>query len=59
MLGSTSSIGALARASMLALAGNYGLLENKRVIDARELEIGGSSSAKVLDIVAAVEGVFI
>jgi hypothetical protein len=51
-----SSIGHLARASMLALGDYFGLLEGKRVLDVRELSIDGSSSQRVLDIVSAVGG---
>lgn len=51
-----ASIGALARASMLALANYYGLFHGKRVLDVRDLDIGGSSSTRVLDIVSAVGG---
>lgn len=51
-----SSIGHLARASMLALGDYFGLLEGKRVLDVRELSIDGSSSQRVLDIVSSVGG---
>ncbi len=50
------SIGQLARASMLGLARYFDLLDGKRIIDARSLGIGGSGSARVLDIVRAVGG---
>jgi hypothetical protein len=50
------SIGQLARASMTALADYFGLLDGKRVIDVRTLELGGAGSQRVLDIVKAVGG---
>ncbi len=50
------SIGHLARASMVALGRYFGLLEGKRVLDVRELGIGGSGSPRVLDIVRGVGG---
>jgi hypothetical protein len=51
-----ATIGALARASMLALARYFGLLEGTRLVDVRSLGIGGASSQRVLDVVAAVGG---
>jgi hypothetical protein len=51
-----NNLGALARASMLKLAHYFGLLEKKRVIDVRDLGIGGSSSSRVLEVVRAVGG---
>ncbi len=50
------SIGHLARASMLAMARYFGLLEGKRVLDVRELCINGSGSQRVLDTVRAIGG---
>lgn len=51
-----SSIGHLARASMLALGEYFCLLQGKRVLDARSLGIAGSGSQRVLDIVRLVGG---
>jgi hypothetical protein len=51
-----SSIGYLARASMLALGNYFGLLEEKKFIDARDIGISGSGSQRVLDIVRAIGG---
>jgi len=53
---SHNNISGFARSSMLALANYYGLLEGKRIIDIRDLNIGGKSSDRVQDIVAAVGG---
>jgi len=50
------SIGHLARASMLLLGEYFGLLNNKRLMDVRELCIDGSGSQRVLNIVRAVGG---
>lgn len=50
------SIGHLARASMLALGDYFGLLEDRRVLDVRELCINGTGSQRVLDIVNAIGG---
>ena len=49
-------IGSLSRQSMLSLADYYGLLEQTDLIDAASLNIGGSSSERVLEIVKAVNG---
>ena len=49
-------IGSLSRQSMLSLADYYGLMENTDMIDATSLNIGGSSSERVLEIVKAVNG---
>lgn len=46
----------LARASLLALAGYFGLDRRTRFIDSAELGIGGSSSQRVFDIVKALGG---
>ncbi len=51
-----ASIGHLARASMVALGRYFGLLEGKRVLDVRDICIGGSGSQRVLEIVRAVGG---
>lgn len=51
-----SSIGHLARASMLVLGNYFGLLDGKRVLDVRGLDIDGSGSSRVLEIVQAVGG---
>jgi len=50
------SIGHLARDSMLALGHYFGLLENKKILDARNVCINGSGSQRVLDIVRATGG---
>jgi hypothetical protein len=50
------SLGALARASMIALADYYGLLNGRRFIDIRELGIDGASSNRVLKVVLALKG---
>ena len=49
-------LGALARASLLALADYFGLSAGKRFDDVRTLGIGGSSSARVLDVVQRLGG---
>ena len=49
-------IGSLSRQSMLGLADYYGLLEHTEMIDAASLNITGSSSERVLEIVKAVNG---
>lgn len=49
-------LGALARASLLALADYFGLSAGKRFDDVRALEVGGSSSARVLDVVQRLGG---
>ncbi len=54
--GDLPNIGHLARSSMIALGRYFGLLEGKRVLDVRELGIGGSGSQRVLDIVRGVGG---
>lgn len=50
------NIGLLARQSMVSLANYYGLLKNTAVIDVTSMNIRGSSSARVLEIVKAVNG---
>jgi len=54
--GSYQSVGGYARASMMALANYYGLLDGKVIVDVRELAVGGNSSARVLDVVSALGG---
>ena len=49
-------IGSLSRHSMLSLADYYGLLEHTDLIDAASLNIDGSGSERVLEIVKAVNG---
>ena len=51
-----TSIGGFARSSMMALANYYGLLDRKRLLDIRELNIDGKSSQRVLAVVSAVGG---
>lgn len=53
---SHATIGQLARASMLALARYFRLLEHKQFVDVRSLEIVGASSARVVSVVEAVGG---
>lgn len=53
---SYESLGGIARASMMALADYYRLLDGKRVLDVRDLGLAGSSSKRVLDVVRAVNG---
>lgn len=50
------NISGFARSSMLSLANYYGLLNGKSIIDVRDLNIGGLSSDRVLDVVSAVGG---
>lgn len=54
--GHYSNIGALARASMLALGHYFGLLDGKRILDVRDLGIPGEGSGRVLDVVVAAGG---
>ena len=51
-----SDIGSLSRQSMLVLAEYFGLLKNTQVIDVTSLDIAGSGSERVLEIVKAVNG---
>lgn len=53
---SHKSLSEIARASMIELAGYYGLLDGKKLVDVRELGIGGCSSVRVLDVVSALGG---
>ena len=50
------TIASLSRSSMLLMADYYNLLENKKVIDSRDLSISGTGSRRVLDIVRKVGG---
>lgn len=54
--GDTSTLAAVARASMLALADYFGLAATTRFLDSAEMGIGGSGSRRVLDLVRAVGG---
>lgn len=54
--GPHTSVGGFARASMVALANYYGLLDGKRVVNISELNINGKSSQRVLAVVSAVKG---
>lgn len=51
-----TGLGALARRSMLELAEYFGLLKGIRLIDSADLEIPGSGSQRVLDIVKETGG---
>jgi hypothetical protein len=53
---SRESLGEVSRRSMLALAGYFGLLDNRMFIDAEQLNCPGTSSQRVLDIVKEVGG---
>ena len=50
------SIGMLARNSMLAVSEYYGLLDTTKLIDIVSLNIPGSSSERVVNVVKAVKG---
>jgi hypothetical protein len=50
------SIGELSRLSMEVCCNYFGLNSGRRFIDVRQMEIGGSSSQRVLDIVKALGG---
>ena len=54
--GAHDHLGSLARASLLALSGYFGLVEGTRFVDVTDLGIGGSSSRRVLDVVERVGG---
>lgn len=56
LAGDTSTLAAVARASMLALAGHFGLTASTRFLDAADMGIGGSGSRRVLDLVKAAGG---
>jgi hypothetical protein len=49
-------IGSLSRASLLALVHYFGFEKNTRFLDVVSLNIGGSSSERVLNVVKKVEG---
>lgn len=49
-------LGSIARASMLALSDYFGLVDGRRFVDVSTLDIGGSSSQRVLDVVKRVGG---
>jgi len=51
-----ASIGALARASLMALVRYFGLDAGRQFVDAASLDIGGASSARVLAIVHHLGG---
>jgi hypothetical protein len=53
---SYDNIGMLARQSMLALGNYYGLLDNTKLIDVTSIDISGSSSQRVLEIVKSLNG---
>jgi hypothetical protein len=53
---SCSTIGEISRASMIAIANYYGLLDKKKILDVRDLNVVGSSSERVLHIMAEVGG---
>jgi len=50
------SVGGFASASMIALANYYGLLDGKRVLNVRDLNIEGRSSQRVLSVVSSLGG---
>lgn len=50
------SIGHLARFSMLALGRYFGLLDSRHFLDARDLDVEGVGSSRILEIVRAVGG---
>ena len=50
------TIAQLARASMLALADYYGLIQRTKFVDIADLAIEGSSTQRVLDVVKALGG---
>ena len=56
LAGDTSTLAAVARASMLALAEQFGLTASTRFLDAATMGIGGSGSQRVLDLVKAAGG---
>lgn len=51
-----TDIGMLARASMLELARYFGIDTNTRFLDVTSMNVPGSSSERVLDIVTALQG---
>ncbi len=54
--GDYANVGALARASLMALVEYFGLDVNCRFIDVQSLDISGSSSDRVLSVVKRLEG---
>src|SRR5437868_9540799 len=54
--GDYANVGALARASLMALVEYFGLDVNCRFIDVQSLDIPGSSSDRVLSVVKRLEG---
>jgi WbqC-like protein family len=50
------NLASLARASTIALARYFGLLDGRRLVDVETLGIGGSGSPRVLDVVRALQG---
>lgn len=50
------NIGALARASLMALVDYFGLNKSKAFIDVKDLAIDGSSSRRVLDVIQKLGG---
>lgn len=54
--GTYDSIGMLARASLMALVRYFALDESCKFIDVRDLQIGGSGSSRVLEIVRSLKG---
>lgn len=54
--GSHATIATLARQSLLECAAYFGLLRDKQLLDVKDLAISGSSTQRVLDVVAAVGG---
>lgn len=54
--GTYDSIGMLARASLMSLVRYFGLDESCKFIDVRDLQIGGSGSDRVLEIVRRLKG---
>ncbi|HVJ42755.1 MAG TPA: WbqC family protein [Dongiaceae bacterium] len=53
---SYETIGAVSRASLLALCGYFDLRSDRQFFESHVLEIGGESSQRVLDIVAKLQG---
>jgi hypothetical protein len=51
-----STLGSLARASLLSLIDYFGLEEGRQFVDVQSLAIGGSSSQRVLDVVKRLGG---
>jgi WbqC-like protein family len=49
-------VGALSRTSLMALVDYFGLRDNREFVDVRDLNVGGSGSARVLNIVKKLGG---